>query len=128
MSSAPETAASARGRALVAVAAAQRGDGLLRDGQVVHLVLALLAAVEDHRRLGEVQVGEGGLGLLRGDDAWHDVARDAIVGVLQARDVAHVDGDDRGREDEDGAEAEAELDGQAHVPKVGACGGERGDA
>jgi len=58
-----------------------------------------------------------------GHDPRHDAGRHAVVRALQRGDVDQGDRDDRGREREDRAEAEAELDRQAHVPEAGHAAG-----
>ena len=112
-------------RARVVGAGAQRVQACLEDLDVAVLVGAQGAVGEHHLRLGEVGVGERRVGVLGGDDPRHDARRDALVGALERGDVDQVHRDDRGGQREDGAEAEAELDRQAHVPESGHAAGGR---
>ena len=59
-----ETAATREAEPLSPSVLRRVGDGLLGDIEVGQLVRARLAAREDHRGLGEVEIGEGRLGPL----------------------------------------------------------------
>ena len=112
-------------RARVVGRGAQRFEARLEDLEVVLLVAAQGSLGEHHLRLREVGVGERGVRVLGGHDSRHDAGRHALVRALERGDVDEVDRDDRGCEREDGAEAEAELDRQAHVPESGHAAGGR---
>ena len=112
-------ACDARGGAALTVGLAQGGDGLLGGRQVSQLVRARLAAREDHRGLGEVEVGKGRLGPLGDDDARDHALGYAVVRLLEALHVVDVHGDDRGRQGQDHTEAEAELTDRRTLPSRG---------
>ena len=111
-------------RARVVGRGAQGVQARVEDLEIALLVVAQRSVGEHHLRLGEVRVGERGVRVLCRHDPRHDAGRHPLVRALQRVDVDHIDHDDRGRQGEDRAEAEAELDGQAHVPD---CGHATGD-
>ena len=128
MSTAAETAAMRAAEPASRSRLAQRGDGLRGDGEVVQLVVALLPSVSTIDVWAKWRSAKAAsaccAAMMRGTTP----RRHPLVRALERRDVAHVDGDDRGGQREDRAEAEAELDGQAHVPESGRAAGNGGDA